>query len=439
MQALCGAEQLWRSGRRCGMVLGVLFLVGAAQARAQTGTVVGRVTDERTSQPVAGATLEIQGSRLTAVADADGRYRIAGVAAGPRTIVARRLGYASARQSVAVSLDGQATADFALRTAAMSLDAVVVTGTAGVEELRSIGNAVSTIDASKALSLSAAPTLGTLLNARSPGVVISTGTGRVGTGPAINIRGRSSIGLSNSPLIYVDGVRLDNSVGTGPGGTGGFSTQNSQVGGRLNDITPEDIDRIEIIKGPAASTIYGTEASNGVIQIITKKGTLGAKPQFTLQAQTGNSWFRDAEGRIPTNFAQCSAAAVLVTSLTPECHGKAVGDVVTWNGVQAEKARGRPLFKSGGSSLVNGSISGGRNDVRYYVSSAYERANGIEPNNGLQQFSTHANLDLAITPKLNMSTSLNYLDLRSRLGVDAGASAMLGAVFGHTAVFPTSR
>jgi TonB-linked SusC/RagA family outer membrane protein len=423
----------------CAAVLLWLSALDPADAGAQTGTIAGRVMDQRSALPIADARIEIQGTSRTAATDAEGRYRIADVAPGARTVVARRIGYAGQRLSVTVATEGETTADFSLVPSALTLDEVVVTGTAGAEELRSIGSKVATIDATEALSLSAAPTLGTLLSGRAPGVVVTTSTGRVGAGPAINIRGRSSIGLGNSPLIYIDGVRVDNAVQVGPGGGGGFSAQGSQIGGRLNDIPPEDIERIEIIKGPAASTIYGTEASSGVIQIITKKGAAGPRPQFSLQMQQGRSWFRDAEGRLPTNYAACNAAAILPTSPTPGCHNQAVGTIVTWNALEQEKARGRPIFRSGGSSLTSGSISGARNDVRYYVSGAFERDKGIEPNNELQQVSMHANLDLALHPTVNVSTSVNYVDLRARLGNDIGASAMFATVFGHSVLFPAAR
>ena len=139
----------------------------------------------------------------------------------------------------------------------------------------------------------------------------------------INIRGRSSLTLGNSPLIYVDGVRINSEVGggTGPGATGSFSGQGAAVAGRINDINPEDIESIEIIKGPAAATIYGTEASAGVIQIITKKGVTGTRPVFSFQLEQGSMWFRDAAGRMPTNYLPDPANPA---------------SIVTWNAVQAE-------------------------------------------------------------------------------------------------------
>jgi TonB-dependent SusC/RagA subfamily outer membrane receptor len=246
-------------------------LVRSAQpGRRQLGTIVGRVTDARSHEGITGVAVHIEGGSQGAITDQDGSYRIPNVTPGSYTVAARRIGYTAARAQVTVVADQEVTADFALEAAAMSLDQVVVTGTAGAEQRRSIGNAVTGVNnAPEVLAKSAAPDLGKLLNARAPGVVVVPNSGRLGAGPNIQIRGRSSLSLDNSPLIYIDGVRVNNAVGTGPG-QNGYGSQNADVGGRLDDISPQDIESIEIIKGPAAATIYGTEAANGVIQIITK-------------------------------------------------------------------------------------------------------------------------------------------------------------------------
>lgn len=406
----------------CATALVALAMATPAFAQAGTGTVVGRITDNKTSAGVPSATVSIDGTSLSAISDDEGRYRIVQVPAGTRTVVVRRIGYASIRQNTTVTAGSEATVDFALEPSVVALDQVVVTGVAGGEERRAVGNAVTSISAPDVLALSAAPDLGSLLNARGAGMVISQPTGRLGAGPAIQIRGRSSIGLGNSPLIYIDGVRVNNATGSGPSGvTGALGGQNSQVAGRLNDIIPEDIESIQIIKGPAASTLYGTEASNGVIQIITKRGSAGARPQFTVQAQAGTIFFRDAEGRMPTNYALNQ------------------GEIETWNAVAAEKERGTPLFETGQSGLYSATLSGARNDVRYYLSSAYEKSLGIEPNNSLRQFTLHGNVDVTAGSNFDVATSLNYVNNRSHLGVDNGASAMFGGVFGHGVPFAASR
>jgi TonB-linked SusC/RagA family outer membrane protein len=402
----------------------ILSMLGARDLHAQGSTAIeGRVTDARSKQGVVGVSVSVQGTTLGAMTADDGRFRIGNVPPGTYTVVARRLGYAPHRRTIVVGAEQAAVADIVLENAAISLDQVIVTGTAGSEERRSIGNAVSTISADDAISKSGAQSVSTLIGARAPGVAIAPSTGRLGSGPAIQIRGRSSIGLDNTPLLYIDGVRVNNATAVGPVAPAGrLGGQASNVSGRLNDINPDDIESIEIIKGPAAATIYGTEAANGVIQIITKKGHGGLKPQVTLHLQTGSIVFRDAEGRVPTNFAK-----------DPN------GNIVTWNGVETEKARGTPIFKTGQTRQYTGSISGGSDAVSYYASGSYENDLGVEPNNTLRQYSSHANLTITPNPQVDFGTSLIFSSLSGHLGADVGASALLGAVLGHSLIFPGSR
>lgn len=401
----------------------IVSLLGARDLHAQGTTAIeGRVTDARSKQGVTGVSVSVQGTRLGAVTADDGRFRIGNVPPGTYTVVARRLGYAPHRQTVVVGAEQAAVANIALENAAISLDQVIVTGTAGSEQRRSIGNAVATINAEDAISKSAAQSVSTLIGARAPGVVIAPGSGRLGSGPSVQIRGRSSIGLDNSPLLYIDGVRVNNATAAGPvAPSGRLGGQASNVAGRLNDINPDDIASIEIIKGPAAATIYGTEAANGVIQVITKRG-VGLKPQVTLHLQTGGIYFRNAKGRVPTNFARDTS-----------------GNIVTWNGVETEKARGTPIFKTGQTRQYSGSISGGSDAVSYYVSGSYENDLGVEPNNTLRQYASHVNLTITPNAKIDFGTSLNFSSLSSHLGADVGASALLGAILGHNLVFAASR
>lgn len=414
-------RRVWRWSPGTTLLSGVFACI-ASVAQAQS-TISGRVTDARSELPIGGVTVEIEGTRLGAMTDAEGRYRIANVAAGNQTLVARRIGYTSLKRPSTVASGTPATVDFALVASAMMLDEVVVTGTAGGELRRSVGNAVATIDAADMLAKSASTNLTSLLNARAPGLNVLPTTGRLGAGPSIQIRGRSSIGLSNAPLVYIDGVRVNSASGQGPAGiSGGLGGQGSQAGGRLNDINPDDIESIEVISGPAAATIYGTEAASGVIQIITKKGRSGEKPALSFRLETGSLYLRDAEGRLPTNLAK-----------------DAGGNLIAWNGVKQEADSGHPLFRTGMTRRYIGTASGGRDIMRYYVSGAYENSYGIEPNNSMRQFSTHANLNTAFGPKTELSTSLNYAVKSEHLGADQGASAMMGAQYGHPILFAAGR
>ncbi len=411
------------------MSLFVVPVAHAASARTalalhlafqQTGTVItGQVIDQNTKQGVPGVTVQVEGTRLAAITNDDGRFTIPNVAAGTVTLIARRIGYAPQRNTVTVAATGRVTSDFVLQPAATSLQEVIVTGTAGGQQRREIGNSVPVINAPDVLSKSAAPTVTSLLNARAPGVTIFNNTGRLGSGPNINIRGIASLGLDNNPLIYIDGVRVSNATGTGPTtfGNGGFGSQNAGVGGRLNDITPEDIERIEIIKGPAAATIYGTEAANGVIQIITKKGASG-RPRLNVVLENGSIFFRDPQGRFPTNFF-------------PDGEG----NIVPFNAVKAEDALGTPLFRTGWAQRYGASLAGGIGTGNYSLASDYQNEKGIEPNNSVEQFSGHANLSLAPSSKVDFATSLNFVRGTNHLGADVGVSTMAGGEFAHPLIF----
>lgn len=395
----------------------------AVRAQAdQTGTVVGVVSDSATSAGISNAAIAVEQTKFGAIADQAGHYRVSGLPAGTYTIVARRIGSTARRQSVTVVAGQETTADFSLRAATRSLDEIVITGTVAGEQSRSLGNVVSKIAAPEVLERSQSPELGDLLKSRAPGVTIAENTGRLGSGPNIQIRGLSSIGLNNTPLLYVDGVRVDNSSATGPSPTsGGLGSQNSQVANRLNDINPQDIESIEIIKGPAAATIYGTEAANGVIQIITKKGGTN-KPEFSLNVRAGTIYFRDPEGRLPTNYA-------------PDGDG----NITTWNGPRAEADSGRSLFTNGSTQMYNLSLSGGASQVQYFLSSTLQDDKGVESNNSAHQYSAHANVNVAATPKLDVGTSLNFVKLNNHLGTDGGVSSMLGAEIGHINLFKAAR
>ena len=428
MRTRLGQHLMRRSFAAACLLTGAISAVVARPAHAarvaqQGATVItGVVTDTRSKQPIAGASVTVDGTRFGAQTGTDGRFRIAGAPAGGQTLSARRLGYATQRHPATLGSTA-AVVNFELELAATALNEIVVTGTAGGELRRSIGNSVATIDASDAISKSSAQSVSTLIGARAPGVIIAPSTGRLGAGPAIQIRGRNSIGLDNSPLLFVDGVRVNNATSAGPvAPSGRLGGQSSNVGGRLNDISPEDIESIEIIKGPAAATIYGTEAANGVIQIITKKGVAGNRPQASLRVENGTIFLQDAAGRTPTNYAK-----------------DPTGAIIAWNGVQAEADRGTPIYKSGQTRRYDASLAGGREAVTYYVSTSYENDLGVEPNNSLRQGSFRANLNVQPSPTIDVSSSLGYVTLSSHLGADVGVSPLLGATVGHPLLFPGGR
>jgi TonB-dependent SusC/RagA subfamily outer membrane receptor len=184
-----------------------------------------------------------------------------------------------------------------------------------------------------------------LIGARTPGLIVLPSTGQVGTGAQLRVRAASSLTLSNDPIIYIDGVRMDASAARGPVQRGGAGAS------RLNDVSAEDIESIEVIKGPAAATLYGTEASNGVIQIITKRGKSG-KAQFGFTTRQGSNWLANPEGRAGMLYAP----------------GTGGGPPIGFNLYQHEVENGKGPIFSTGQQGYQGNVTGGTDASRYYLS-----------------------------------------------------------------------
>jgi TonB-dependent SusC/RagA subfamily outer membrane receptor len=367
-------------------------------AQQGTGTIRGRVIDANSGRPTATVQVYVPGTGRGALSNATGEFLIQGVPPGERIVRAELIGYSSQQQTVMVTAGGTAVVEFRLAVSAIGLDELVVTGVPGGTQKRAIGNVVTQVRAAEALKSAPIANIQQLLNARAPGVMILPGTGQVGSSAKIRIRGASSVGLSNEPLIYVDGIRVDNTQFTGSG-------QNS----RLNDFNPEDIESIEVIKGPSASTLYGTEAINGVIQIITKKGRIGT-PIFGLTARVGSSEFANYEERIPFNYwrntktGQVDSLNLAVSEREAFERGDLDG---AGNPIQ-------PLFKSAWAQNYGINVSGGTDAFRYYVATGYDNETGIEPSNYVKRFTSKMNV--TVFPKEGWDVTVSSGWIQSKRG-----------------------
>ena len=261
-------------------LIGVALALAAAWApvQAQVGTVTGVVRDAATGQPIAGAQVSIPALTIGRVANNVGRYLLPAVPTGTHTITVTYIGYGTAEAEVTVSAGGTVTQDFDIDSETIGLEGIVVTGTAGAARRREIGNSISQINES---TIAAQPvtTVANILQGRTVGATVLSNGGMIGAGSTIKLRGNNSISQGNSPLIYVDGVRMRS--------TGLIhSDEANQQTNPIDDINPDDIERIEVIKGAAATTLYGTEAAGGVIQVFTKRGAAGA-PAWSLSIDQG--------------------------------------------------------------------------------------------------------------------------------------------------------
>ncbi len=250
------------------------------------GIIAGHVADAKTGQPLAHATLVLEGTGYRGTTRTDGQYAIERVPSGSYILIARILGYAPQTRRVDVTAESIARIDFALTEAAATLEQVVTTG-AGPQRRVELGNAVATIGVDSVARTAPVTNLTDVISGRAPGVEVVQTNGLAGSGPAIRIRGRGSVTLPNDPIYIVDGVRIDGSP-AGQVDAIQATGETMPTASRLNDLDPSEIESLEVLRGPSASTEYGTDAANGVVVITTKRGHVGA-PRWSATAEEGLS------------------------------------------------------------------------------------------------------------------------------------------------------
>ena len=335
-----------------------------AQAVAQGGTAIveGRITDAATQRPLENVQVTIDGTQLGAMTNPSGTYRITGVpvtgASSQVVVRVRAIGYSRETRTVTVSAGQTVKADFAVSVSAIQLNQVVVTGSGQKTEVKRLGNTVAVIQPPANAPIN---DISNLLTAREPGVSGLVSGGLAGEGAKIRIRGNASLSMTNEPIVFVDGVRINSSAGFGVGTGGGGSPS------RLDDIDPTTIERVEVLKGAAAATLYGTEASNGVIQFFTKSGTSQA-PRWTAQIQGNNTSFRDAVAP-NSGYARTQARADSLATY--------------WNipGLKAFQVFEVPVFndyftETGIGQTYSTSVQGGGQSLTYFASGRYYAENG---------------------------------------------------------------
>lgn len=378
----------YRTSARAALTVLIGVGIGAAAPALlaqSTGRITGTVVDAAGGRPLAGTQVTIRGSAAGSVSSDDGRFSIANVPAGPQMVEARHIGYGAAMRVVTVTAGQTVTISIPLRERAIALDEVVVTGTAGAVERKQLGNTISTIDATKVANAAPLVSVDQLIQGRSAGVQMVTTQGNVGSAGKITIRGTRSVSLSSDPIIYIDGVRANGSDDR-PFFIGGQGIS------RLSDINPEEIDRIEIVKGAAAATLYGTQGANGVIQIFTKHGRSGS-PEWRLEAEGGfeRSPADRFPGRLWTQFVNPA------------------------NGYQAHDPR--EIIENGGKQRYGLQASGGSDQVNYFVSGSFLNHKGsITPTaNWTKQLATRGNFGFFVNPALRLDINSAFVSNRLRV------------------------
>lgn len=347
-------------------------VVHRSAAAQGSGRIEGTVTDVRTRQPMAGASVFIQGTSIGTQTNDRGRYVLVNVPSGRQEVRVRRIGYQNVLRATTVEDQQVVTLNFELNEAAVSLDEVVVTGTAVATRAREVPTSTDIVNMEQIRN---APVQNAqeVIAGRIPSVTIQANSGQPGAGGSIKIRGTNTITQSVEPLIYVDGVRIFNELTRNNWGA-------RTAANPLQDINPDDIERIEVVKGAAATTLYGTEASGGVIQVFTKKGIVG-RPEWSTSITSGanlNAQWGDKSD--PTHaFTKCNLSSGLYGIATAKTvQGSATylrGDRVPFQD---------PTCPSDGNWTDPGPIQqydlalrGGNQKVTYFVSGNYGDVQGI--------------------------------------------------------------
>lgn len=364
-----------------------------------TGTVRGRVLDAATRRPISEAQVMVTGSARRTVTNAEGEYSLAGIPAGGVGLQASKIGYAPATARVTLAAGATANADLTLSTSALALEALVVTAT-GETRRREIATSLEAIGG-KEIENAPVRNAQEIIAGRTAGVTVLGNSGQPGAGGTIRLRGNNSISQGNNPIIYVDGVRIYS----------GFTPTN-QAGRQgalpLNDIKADDIDRVEIVKGAAATTLYGTEASGGVIQIFTKRGTSG-KPQWSAEVTGGvNQLGHVGPDADPTGL------------FVNQCRGEGLyqyPDPAKDSIVRFED----PTCPASGTWLRNGgvqqyalSVRGGAEAMRYFLSGNYSDQEGVIAPGGSKDGGFRGNFGFNPVHGLELTLSSSYQKRNTR-------------------------
>lgn len=404
-----------------GLIALVLLPHGAA-AQA-TGRIVGTVRDAATGAPLSDVRVTVLGTEKGAATDVTGRYSMADVPAGTHQVRARRIGFSSTTVSVTVMAGQEVRADMTLRIAPTQLGEVVVTGTPVGQAKRELGNSVTQVDVAELTEKSTITNVSEALQSKTPGVTILPGSGVPGTSGEIRIRGAASLS-GYKPVVFIDGIRyniesLGNFNPTGSGLAG--QAQSAQSTSALDLISPNDIESIEVLKGPAAATLYGADAAGGVIQIITKKGTRGQqRVRWTAKLERGNTdWALDT----PLNYTTCDSVKQTTAAATwPGCQTVARNTILTDNPMQ----RDPDALRTATLQRLNLSVRGGGDRYSFFLSGLQDRDEGVYLNNYNNRKSARANFTISATDKVDFDLVSSYTTSNFRLPYqDESANALL--------------
>ena len=372
-------------------------------------TITGRVVIQGSGEPAPFVNIVEEGTNNGTATDIDGNFSIT-VNSLPTTLVVSALGFTE--KSVPVQTAGDISIEIAESSEA--LEEVVVTGLATSVKRENLANAVASISSEKLAGLTPPQTLDGALAGKFAGALITKSSGAPGGGISVRLRGVTSVNGNSQPLYIVDGVYVNNSsiaaaglnAVSGAAGGGNASNQDNPSN-RIADINPDDIERVEVLKGASAAAIYGARAAAGVVIITTKKGKQG-KTKISFKQDIGFNTILNPLGqrnftaqRVEDSFGAAQVQAFL--------DAQANGTLVDYE----DEVYGEDGLIT--NTSVN--ISGGSETTQFYAAFSNNEEDGIVKNTGYDRKSIRFNLDHKFfEDKVKLSLNTNYVDSKADRG-----------------------
>jgi TonB-linked SusC/RagA family outer membrane protein len=389
---------------------------------AATGSIEGRVTDRESGRPLAGVVIEIPDVGRSVMTDGDGRFRFDAVPAGTVTVRVQQFGYRGVEREVTVASGETVQASFQLAPTVIELEQVVAVAY-GERTRREIGSSIASVSSERLANVPLAGVDGAL-QGKAAGVQVVQNAGNPGVGMTVRVRGSSSISASNEPLWVIDGVPM-------------FNEDFSQLGmggqnlSAVTGISPGDIESIDILKDAAATAIYGSRGSNGVVMIRTKRGVQG-DARITFNHYTG---IQDTPRRLDllssSEYLEYFNESATNDGQAANFYGTpGVDDVIDTDWQDA-------LYRTAAIRNTELGISGGQDRISYYVSANHFDQRGVVGSSGYERMNARANLDVAASERINLSGSLAFTwETIDRVEGDASLSGVVPFAVANQPMFP---
>ncbi len=401
---------------------------------AQERTISGQVVDDN-GESLPGVNVVLKGSTLGTITDLDGNYKVPLNGDDDAILVFSFIGM----QTKELPVGGRSVLDVTLSQDVTQLTEVVVTAFGVEREKKALGYSVQDVKSEELTKTDQTSVLNSL-QGKVAGAQISNAGGAIGSSTRIVLRGPTSLLGNNQALIVVDGVPINNGTSNNVQASGNFYDNIVDAGNRANDINPENIESVSVLKGPAAAALYGSRAANGVVLITTKKGTntagktnINFNSSYTwskvyiipkMQNKFGQGQFGDNQNYL---FDQESWGDAFDGSLRP--YGAVVNNIQRYKPYEALPSNVQDFWETGNTFQNSLSLSGGNADATYFLSFNDMQQNGVMINTDMRRNNLTFNGSANLGDKVTTSASINYVRTKANLPMIGQRNQALAQVY----------